>query len=201
MAMTRKEIDQRYNERHPGRRAEISKKYRASHPGVVAAYNKKYRAENPDFIRELKRKHYRENTDAINEHRREHLKEKFSMSSEYEKRYRLKLRMANAINKSLKGKKNGASWEALVGYTLNDLIRHLEKQFQSGMTWKNRGMDGWHIDHKIPISVFNISLPNDIDFKKCWALSNLQPMWAKENLEKRAKIDRPFQPSLAMAIE
>jgi hypothetical protein len=98
---------------------------------------------------------------------------------------------------ALKEKKGGRTWEALVDYTLDDLMRHLEKQFQQGMSWDNYGKTGWHIDHLIPVSAFNFKTYDDIDFKRAWALSNLQPMWAKENMSKGAKIDKPFQPSFA----
>jgi hypothetical protein len=60
--------------------------------------------------------------------------------------------------------------------------------------WKNYGE--WHVDHKIPQSAFNFETPEDIDFKKCWALKNIQPMWAKENIIKSNRINKPFQPSL-----
>jgi hypothetical protein len=65
------------------------------------------------------------------------------------------------------------------------------------MTWGNYGQ--WHVDHKIPISAFNYETPDDIDFKRCWALKNLRPMWAKENISKGAKLDKPFQPALALS--
>jgi hypothetical protein len=55
-----------------------------------------------------------------------------------------------------------------------------------------------HIDHIIPISVHNFEFPTDIDFKKCWALANLQPMWAMENIIKSNKLSNPFQPSLKL---
>jgi len=199
--MTQRERDKRYNERHPGRRAEISRLYRQRNPEKIAAYNKKYKAENPEFVRELKKQWVAKNIDAVNKQRRKRIHEAFRNDPEYERRYRLRLSISNAINKALPGKKKGRPWEALVGYTLEDLICHIEKQFQPGMTWENRGKGGWHIDHIIPMSVFNITSPEDVDFKRCWALKNLRPLWGKENLGKRDKIDRPFQPSLAMAIE
>jgi hypothetical protein len=112
-----------------------------------------------------------------------------------------KMRLRNSIGGmiwfALKEKKGGRSWESLVDYTLDDLMRHLESQFQAGMSWDNWGKTGWHIDHKIPVSAFNFKTYDDIDFKRAWALSNLQPMWAKDNMSKGAKIDRPFQPSFA----
>lgn len=75
---------------------------------------------------------------------------------------------------------------------------HLERQFLPGMTWENHGRFGWHIDHIIPLSAFNFETPDHIDFKRAWALSNLQPLWWQDNLKKRAKIEGAFQPSLAI---
>jgi len=102
------------------------------------------------------------------------------------------------VNHALRGNKNGYHWEDLVGYTLNDLKGHLEKLFTEGMTWEKYGKGGWQIDHKIPVSVFNFTKPEHGDFKRCWALKNLQPMWEKENNSKRASIMKDFQPSLAI---
>lgn len=111
-------------------------------------------------------------------------------------KFRLKCNMSNAINSSLKHGKDGSSWLKLVDYTLNDLKKHLEKQFTEGMTWDNYGEDGWEVDHIIPVSVFNFTKPEHEDFKKCWWLKNLQPLLASENRSKSNKIIKHFQPSL-----
>ena len=102
---------------------------------------------------------------------------------------------ANMWN-SLKGKKSGRGWETLVGYTVKQLEKHLKKRFADGMTWGLFLQGKIHIDHKIPISVFNYEKPEDDDFKKCWALKNLQPLWAKDNVSKNNNLDKHFQPSL-----
>ncbi len=96
--------------------------------------------------------------------------------------------------------KNGQRWESLVGYQLSDLITHLQKKFKFGMTLENygHGEGKWTIDHIIPKSVFNYKNPEDVDFKKCWGLKNLQPMWYLENVRKGAKLDKSFQPSLCL---
>lgn len=107
--------------------------------------------------------------------------------------------MSKSIAKVLKGGKQGHHWCDLVGWDINALRIHLKKQFKPGMTWENYG-SVWHIDHKIPIAAFNFQTPDDIDFKKCWALKNLQPLWAKENILKSDKVVVPFQPSLAIAV-
>ena len=81
----------------------------------------------------------------------------------------------------------GGSWEKTVGYTILELKEHLEKQFVDGMSWDNYGE--WHIDHIKPISSFNFENVKDPAFKRYWALNNLQPLWAKDNWNKRKKLD------------
>jgi len=112
-------------------------------------------------------------------------------------------RLSNAIRANIRdalhrkgGDKKERGWESLVGYSIRDLMKHLEKQFTAGMSWANYGE--WHIDHIIPVSKFNFTSTDDFDFKRCWALSNLQPLWASENVRKHAKYSKPFQPSLKL---
>jgi len=93
------------------------------------------------------------------------------------------------MRQSLHGCKYNRHWEDLVGYTLQELKEHLEKQFKPGMTWDNHGMYGWHIDHIRPISSYNITDYECDDFKECWSLNNLQPLWAKENIIKGNKYE------------
>lgn len=104
-------------------------------------------------------------------------------------RKRLNGRMATLMRYSLKGKKNGRKWETLAGYTLADLMAHLESKFQPGMTWEN--MVEWHIDHIRPQCSFSYADASDPEFRQCWALSNLQPLWAVDNLRKGSK----YQPA------
>jgi hypothetical protein len=54
------------------------------------------------------------------------------------------------------------------------------------MTWDNYGE--WHVDHKIPMNSFQFESTDDIGFKECWKLSNLQPLWGPENLSKGTKL-------------
>lgn len=100
-------------------------------------------------------------------------------------RGRLDAAMASAIYASLKAAKAGAAWSTLVGYSTEQLMAHLEERFLPGMTWANYGK--WHVDHVIPKSAFIYQSPTDGDFARCWALSNLQPLWARDNLVKGAK--------------
>ena len=94
-------------------------------------------------------------------------------------------RMSAGVNGSLRDGKGGKSWQDLVPYTLEELMAHLERQFLPGMTWENRGK--WHIDHVVPLASFNFTSPDDPEFRAAWALTNLRPLWAKDNIRKSAK--------------
>jgi hypothetical protein len=96
--------------------------------------------------------------------------------------YKLARYMSTYIAVSLSGGKCGRHWEAIVGFTLDELRMHLEKKFSDGMSWENYGQ--WHVDHVIPKSLYRYKSPDDEDFKKCWSLNNLQPLWASDNQSK-----------------
>jgi len=120
---------------------------------------------------------------------------RYNEKRKIDSKFRLNKIMGGSMWYSLRGNKKGTHWERLVDYTIDDLIEHLESKFTDEMSWENAG-PYWHIDHIIPISKFNFEKPEDFDFKRCWALENLQPLEAIENLKKNNKLEKPFQPSL-----
>lgn len=84
----------------------------------------------------------------------------------------------------IKGNKANRHWEDLVDFTLEELKEHLESQFTPEMSWDNYGKYGWHIDHIIPKRSLSYASPDDLNFKICWHLSNLRPLWYLENLSR-----------------
>ena len=74
----------------------------------------------------------------------------------------------------------------LLGCSIQETKEHLEKQFKEGMTWENYGYKTWHIDHIMPCASFDLTDPEQQ--KKCFHYTNLQPLWAHENMSKGAKI-------------
>jgi Uri superfamily endonuclease len=77
-----------------------------------------------------------------------------------------------------------------VGCTAAQLRKHLERQFQPGMTWQNHGE--WHIDHIIPLAAFDFAaFPAQI--KQAEHYTNLRPMWAAENISKCDTLPHPVQ--------
>ena len=73
----------------------------------------------------------------------------------------------------------------LTGISMNGLKNYIEKQFKPGMTWTNYGRNGWHIDHIKPCASFDLSNPKQQ--KQCFRYTNLQPLWAFDNLSKGSK--------------
>lgn len=111
-----------------------------------------------------------------------------------------KARISGAVRAAIRseirrGSKRRPTFD-LLGYTPAQLMAHLESHFTPGMSWDNFGRGGWHIDHMVPLSAFNYESPEHIDFQRAWALSNLRPLWERDNLSKGAKLAAPFQPCL-----
>lgn len=163
-----------------------------------------WKRNNPERVKEKRSKWRKENKEKIRKNRKLWRKMNPGKVSESNKKSRrktggkLNANVATAISRALNGNKKGWHWEDLVGYTHENLKIHLEKQFNDGMSWDNYGKGGWEIDHRIPIAAFNIETPFDLDFRQCWALRNLRPMWAKDNRSKKDKLTKPHQPSLLL---
>lgn len=184
---------------------ERRRKWKEDHPDAYKKMCQNDRERHADGYRERRRRWGERNAKRMHDLRinwEKNNPEKLKASRKKRRdRYRgtlkgmLNTKFSTHMRMSLKGNKAGRKWESLVDYVLMDLKVHLEKQFQPGMSWDNYGE--WHIDHKTPIVAFNFETPEDIDFKKAWALKNLQPLWAVENMKKHNKLERPFQPSLS----
>lgn len=107
--------------------------------------------------------------------------------------FRMRKNIAEHLRATLRGKKGRRRWESVVGWLLADLMAHLERQFQPGMTWDNYGE--WHVDHIRPIASFDFTRNWDAAVLECWSLTNLQPLWATENRRKSSR----WPPPLAVA--
>lgn len=136
-----------------------------ANPGLASKYYQQYKTSNPDSY---KRRITRANA----------------------KRYgtprgKLDALIRNAVYRSLAGTRKQASTYEALGYSLDTLKQHLERQFQRGMSWENYGE--WHVDHIVPLAEFEIDGTDSAGFRAAWALGNLRPLWATENILKRDK--------------
>ena len=101
---------------------------------------------------------------------------------------RIKHNLRGRLNRAIKSNYKSGSAVRDLGCSIEELKIHLESQFQLGMSWDNWSRIGWHIDHIKPLSSFN--LENIEEFKKACHYSNLQPLWAQDNISKGAKYGR-----------
>jgi hypothetical protein len=207
------------------RRGKIYRELTKDH---IVKHRKEYTEKNIEVIKARRKKYYEENKERLKDRLKEsskksylkHKQKRLAGSQKWRKKnadrcrllhrqaevarrrksekVRLSHVMSSAIQRGIKGIKNGKHWELLVPYSLEDLMKHLEYKFKPGMSWENYGE--WHIDHVIPISLFNYESYNDLDFKRCWALNNLQPLWKKENISKSNRIEQHFQPCLNLKV-
>lgn len=98
-------------------------------------------------------------------------------------RKRAAMGISTAVYIALCGIRKRAPTFQMLGYSKLDLVKHLERQFVRGMSWDNYGE--WHIDHIRPLSSFDFT--NQDAVREAWALSNLRPLWARENILKKDK--------------
>lgn len=166
--------------------------------------SKAHYAKNKKHHAEKCQEYYKANSDHLKAKAREYAKNNrdklriLDTKRREDPAFRISSNMSRSIRQSLFrfNSKGGAPWESLVDFTKQELVEHLKSKFESGMTMENYGE--WHIDHLIPIKAHNFTKTNHEDFKRCWSLKNLQPMWAKENMSKSAKLEKHFQPRLQM---
>ena len=210
----REEIREKGRKRYidnPEKMRERSRQWRKDHLEEIRKYDRKRYIDNTEKMREIGRKSYRNNIEKKKERDRKYRMNNRDIRRKNEKnryendlKFNINTKMRRGINQSLKktkcirNRKNGRPWETIVEYTINDLIKRLRKTIPEGYTWKDFLYGKLHIDHIIPIAVFNFNRPEHMDFKKCWALKNLRLLPAKENIIKRNKLGSPFQPGLKL---
>jgi len=201
----KKRSNKRYNENNKEEIREQRKQFREDNKEKVKKQKKQYRDNNKEKIKkagEIYREKYKEevrerkiiyykqykknNIEKVREKsRREWIKKKENVihiihgNISCNMRHHLK---SNNLSK------NGRKAESLIINTFQEIKEHLEKNFLTGMSWDNYGINGWHIDHIIPKEFFKFTSTDDIEFKYCWSKENLQPLWRKDNLEKSDKV-------------
>lgn len=172
-----KEYAKKYREENKTSEKERHRKYQLEHREQETARIRSWRQKNKERV-SLRRKQIRkENPEKINA-RRNYLRQN---DIQYALKDALRLRVYLAIKQ---GKKAGSAVRDL-GCPIPELKEHIEKQWQKGMSWDNWTTDGWHIDHIKPLSKFDLT--NQEQFLEANNYTNLQPMWAIDNIKKSNK--------------
>jgi hypothetical protein len=151
---------------------------------------------NPERRRKIARDWAREWRDAnrewVNEQARRYRPKqlikgriRYQSDEDYRNRILLRSKLYQAVHRLPHKTRELSRWGArstigpLVGCTPIDLMKHLERQFQSGMSWDNHGETGWEIDHIKPCASFNLADPDQQ--RACFHYTNLRPLWRSDN--------------------
>ena len=160
------------------------KKYREDNHQLIKVKKHQYYKKNKKKIKQ----YYKDNAERINARKR--ITNKIRRDSDIN--YRLGINLRVRLNKALRNNQKSGSAIKDLGCSINELKQHLEGKFYfhpkigENMTWDNYGIKGWHIDHIIPISAFDLMDREQI--KQACHYTNLQPLWAKENYSKSNKM-------------
>ena len=157
-------------------------------------YQKAYRKQNAEKKKEYDKAYYEQNREKKKEYQKAWSKQNRDKRRTYDRNkrktdlnYKLTDNLRNRVRKTLNGKSKSKNTLKLLGCSVDFLKKHIESQFEPGMSWENYGFDGWHMDHIVPCASFDLSDPEQQ--QKCFHYSNLQPLWAKDNISKSAKLD------------
>lgn len=163
--------------------------YRKNHRDEILIKLKKWREKNP----EKRKESYQKNIDKEKQYSIKYRKNNGDYYRKYQniryntdELFKLRKIITSRINKKINKIDVDKSQKTIeiLGCTIDFLKTFIELQFSDGMNWENHGLFGWHIDHKIPLS----SAKNRLELEKLCHYSNLQPLWANENISKRDKI-------------
>jgi len=146
----------------------------------INAQKKEYNLRTAEKKRERQRKYDLENKQHLRKKRREWENARLDSDPEY----RISKNVRRRITMALKTGTNGIRTCQLIGCSIPELKLHLESQFSEGMSWDNYGQ--WHIDHKIPLSWFNLT--NESCLMTALNFRNLQPLWGIDNIKKSNKV-------------
>lgn len=180
--LRRKMREKAYRERNKEKirkRQKIAyKKHYEANKEKIQAAHKVYNELNKDKTKKRAQEYYKKNRRKILDYNESYHQNKLKSNSEYRLAYILRCRLRTALNKKYKA---GSAVKDL-GCSIAELKTYLESKFQAGMSWENHSQTGWHIDHIRPLSSFNLT---DRDqFLQACHYTNLQPLWAKDNLTK-----------------
>jgi hypothetical protein len=181
-------------QRNKRKRQQQIREWYQKNKGKVRQYHKEWYQKNKEKILQQCKSYYQKNRKKIQQLHGEYNQKNKTKIRQYKTtwqrhrriinpKYRLNENIGSAISRCLVNKKAGRKWKILVDYSLEELIQHLERQFNIKMNWNNYG-SYWVVDHIKPKSLFNFTSPDDLEFKQCWALKNFRPLEKIENIKK-----------------
>lgn len=169
-----KQQQRRYREANRERLKEYQRQWYINNQEEEKVKRKQYYQENKEQISQREKQYKQRNKQKVNQYRYD----RYHSDLQYKLSSLLRCRLEKVIN----GKQKTGSAVHDLGCTLPELIQHIEQQFTEDMTWDNWSRTGWHLDHIKPLSLFDLTDPEQ--YKQAAHYTNLQPLWAHDNLSK-----------------
>jgi len=169
---------------------ECAKEYYQNNKEERKEYNRQYHKNNREKLLEYHKQYYQNNKESMAERQKQYNNDKYNNNPTFRLRHNVRRLILHALDRN-NGSKHGESVMKYLPYTIEQLKEHLESQFVEGMSWENR--TEWHLDHVKPQSLLPYDSMSHPNFQKCWALSNLQPLWAADNMSKGNKFEEAIQ--------
>lgn len=164
-----------YRKQYAIKNKENRRLYKLKNKEKLKEQDKQYRLNNKDRYNQWRIS----NKKSINDKANQYNKDKKSTDSLFKLRSNIRTLIANCIKRQ--GYKKTSSTFEILGCTFEEFKKHLENQFTEGMSWNNAGE--WHIDHVYPVSLAT----DENHLIKLNHYTNLQPLWAIDNLKKSNK--------------
>jgi hypothetical protein len=172
----------KYNDENKDKRKIYLKNWGLKNKDKIKLKKSEYYIENKDVISKRIKTYVENNKDIVRHRRNKYERRKTKDDIQFRISKNLRRRLRNTLNNKTK---SGSAVKDL-GCSIESFKTYLEIKFQPGMTWNNYGMYGWHIDHIKPLSSFDLSDRNQ--FLEACHYTNLQPLWAQDNLTKSNKL-------------
>ena len=163
------------------RQLEASRRWKERNSEHIRLYNISRRKEKREWMRAKRKNNPELKKLETKRHVAYHNRRK-----ETDLNYFLRHTLRSRLNASVANgqmKKRLLKCSEFLGAPIDVVRQHLENQFKDGMSWGNYGLHGWHIDHIRPVSSFDLTKAEEQ--KRCFHYTNLQPLFAKDNLAKR----------------
>lgn len=201
----RRESVKKWHESHKGQDSAKGKLYREQHRKELNEKKKAYRKENANKIkmyaeahreeqktyRELHKEELKEYQKNYRKNNKEKIKEYYKTKYKTDIQYKLKSDYLHLVERVIRNQRATPKEEEILGCNYQTFKSHIESKFDKEMNWNNYGVEGWQIDHIIPISSFDLTDMEQV--KMCFNYKNSQPLWAKDNKKKSDLLGENFK--------
>jgi len=172
------EVSKKWTKLNPEKNREKNKKWEKNNQDKVKDKVKNFKEQNPEYYKNYNKRWLSNNPG--------YFKNYVKVRKENDDIFKIIKNIRSRLSTFLKIKKYSKDYEfiKIIGCSTEELKKHIESQFMDGMSWDNYGYYGWHIDHKTPLS----SSKTEEDVLLLSHYTNLQPLWAEDNIKKSNKI-------------